>query len=104
MVSLIYLKRPASSSSNDELLHAGYDVREALSVPEAIWLCTQHYARIIVVDTGFDGADTAQLEARYITIKRDAETTVNELLSKLALAAAAESFEASSSFNSRAAN
>ena len=85
MLSLVFLKTCASNALAGELISAGYHVMEAASVPEVVWLCTQFHGQVVLVDPQFEDPEVAGLEEKYITLKLDASTTVQQLLWEIAL-------------------
>lgn len=85
MLSLVFLKTCASNPLTSELISAGYHVMEAASVPEVVWLCTQFHGQVVLVDPQFEDPDLAGLEERYVTLKLDPDTTMQQLLWQIAL-------------------
>lgn len=85
MLSLVLLKTCASNPLAGELISAGYHVMEAASIPEVVWLCTQFHGQVVLVDPEFQDPELAGLEEKYVTLKLDANTTVQQLLWEIAL-------------------
>lgn len=85
MLSLVFLKTCASNTLTGELISAGYHVMEAASIPEVVWLCTQFHGQVVLVDPQFQDPELAGLEEKYVTLKLDADTTVQQLLWEIAL-------------------
>jgi hypothetical protein len=85
MLSLVFLKTCASNALTSELISAGYHVMEAASVPEVVWLCTQFHGQVVLVDPEFKDPEVAGLEERYVTLKLDPNTTVQQLLWEIAV-------------------
>jgi hypothetical protein len=85
MLSLVFLKTCASNTLTGELISAGYHVMEAASIPEVVWLCTQFHGQVVLVDPQFQDPELAGLEEKYVTLKLEADTTVQQLLWEIAL-------------------
>lgn len=85
MLSLVFLKTCASNALTSELISAGYRVMEAASVPEVVWLCTQFHGQVVLVDSQFQDPELAGLEEQYITLKLEANTTVQQLVWEIAM-------------------
>lgn len=84
MVSFVYLKNESSRSLACELATSVYKVYEALSVAEAVWLCTQQHLGAIVVAGNLEDSDTAQLPDCFITLRLRPDLTVHQILWELA--------------------
>jgi len=85
MLSLVFLKTCAPSALTSELISAGYHVMEAASIPEVVWLCTQFHGQVVLVDPQFEDPELADLGEKYVTLKLDPNTTVQQLLWEIAL-------------------
>lgn len=85
MLSLVFLKTCASNTLTGELISAGYHVMEAASIPEVVWLCTQFHGQVVLVDSQFQDPELAGLEEKYVTLKLEETTTVQQLLWEIAL-------------------
>lgn len=85
MLSLVFLKTCASNTLTGELISAGYHVMEAASIPEVVWLCTQFHGQVVLVDSQFQDPELAGLEEKYVTLKLEETTTIQQLLWEIAV-------------------
>lgn len=84
MVSFVYLKNDSSRGLAGELATSVYKVYEALSVAEAVWLCTQQHLGTIVVASNLEHSETAQLPDCFVTLRLRPDATVHQILWELA--------------------
>lgn len=88
MLSFVYLA-PAHGAPDlvcRDLRNGGNSVIEASSVPEAVWLCTQHHISTVLVSAGFDDRQLHELRQRYVTIKLKYDSRSSDVLGALAKA------------------
>jgi hypothetical protein len=84
MLALVYLKTCAQSPLTSELISAGYQVIEAATVPEVVWLCTHFHRRIVLVDWKFEDPELAHLEKAYVMLKLRPDITLEQLIWEIA--------------------
>jgi hypothetical protein len=58
MLSFVYLRSEESRPLASELLVPGYQIHEALSISEAVRLCTQKHLGIIVIADKLEAPET----------------------------------------------
>ena len=83
MVSLVYLAARASEEACCELRRAGYQVTEAFSVPEALWLCSQHYAETVVISAEFTDSAVIEVYRRYYTVQLKTDAHPQDIFTEL---------------------
>jgi len=83
VASLIYLTSRSNSKLADELALAGYRVREAMSVSEALFICENEPVDAIVIGADVEDQDEVEAQMRRITIKLKPEVTAKDLLWEL---------------------
>ena len=85
MPSFVYLRDEFSRSLASAFLVPGYHVQEAFSLSEAVWICTQQHLGIVVIADNVKDPEIEQLRERFVIFSMKPNTSVRELLWKLAL-------------------
>jgi hypothetical protein len=70
MISVVYLTATSDEPGCRDLSVLECQVLEAFSIAEAIWLCTQRCASVVVISSSFeDQPELSQLEQHFATIR-----------------------------------
>lgn len=85
LLSVVYLTDDLADPLCRKLREAGHLVSEAFSVDEALWLCSQYRASIVVISAKFRDPKLFELQQRYSTIKLVVDT-LEDTLAELAKA------------------
>jgi len=80
MLSIVYLSSTPSEALCWDRCLGEYQIFEAFTIAEAIWLCTQCCTSFLVISAGFqDCAELSQLEQQYSTIRLVSTSPTPEL-------------------------
>jgi hypothetical protein len=72
----------APSQLADELISAGFQILEAITVPEVLFLGEQHPIRAVIAQGAAD-ADLMEIRQRHITLCLNANATAGDVICEL---------------------
>ncbi len=82
-LNIALLTKLSPSPLGNELTRAGYNVWEAVSASETLYLCDYEDIDVVVVEAGVADPHLREVHARRISIVLDEDATVAELIWEL---------------------
>jgi hypothetical protein len=83
MISIVYLAPRSHTDLVDDLLIAGIQVWEAISVAEVLHLCEYQAVRAVLIASDFNDPELAELRTREITLQLKPDATVQDIVGQL---------------------